>query len=648
MKINKIEIQNYRSFEDMTIYPGNIMALVGRNNSGKSNILKALELFFESSTKLVDKECYHHNQTSREIIITVTFTGLNAWEISQLSPWMYDEQLIVRRKIICKEEESSYEISTVAITKVPQQEWLQTDKINGENISQWWDNKGELKIGSIDFAKQLGSTKPRVGDWKNVAIAFINANKPDINWIVVERENPAGYANVLKGTLPEYIFIPAVRDVTEEAKVTKTNPFGKLINSLLGKTTTLQKSLLDDKLGEIEKLLNRSESDDRISEIRNLECSLTKYISDIMECDVEIEMRLPRLQEIFGEAKIYADDGIRTTIETKGNGMQRSMIFSILRTYVDLTRQQEFSEGEKQRTTIFAIEEPELYLHPQSQRTLMSVLNQIGSGNDQVFYSTQSNLFVDIRYFDNICILRREKKNDRYCSCSMQLFMSDLVDDLKARKGIDGTAEIFRELYAHVFNPLINEGFFADKVVLVEGPSEQYSLPIYADIMGHENYNFDRHNISVIHSEGKGQMDRLLRIFNGFKIPTYCWFDGDKTNDDSEIKNKTLELLELLGDPVADINDIQTKVTNKYAVMGKKFEDTLREELADYENIVSQATKEIVPATKPLIHRYIANTLKKRVDEGEQPENVLPASIIRIVKAIKDVSYSGTILRKTE
>ena len=81
-------------------------------------------------------------------------------------------------------------------------------------------------------------------------------------------------------------------------------------------------------------------------------------MSELMDCDIEIEMTMPQLREVFGAAKIYADDGVRTTIETKGHGMQRSMIFTILRAYAELTHVQKAGEKAEERTTIFAIELP--------------------------------------------------------------------------------------------------------------------------------------------------------------------------------------------------------------------------------------------------------------------------------------------------
>ena len=642
MKIQKIETKNYRSLHNLTIYPEDILALVGRNNSGKSNLIKALELFFEGSIRLINDECFYNHKPEEPIEILITFEQLSDWEREQFEPWMDEDKLVVGREIVCAGADS-YTINNLAITKVPEPEWLREDIISGEKITEWWSNKDELKINGVEFGVELGTTKPTVVKWKEAVKKFLDEHRNEIPWKKERRENPKGYPGVLKGALPEFIHIPAVRDISEEAKVGKTNPFGQLINSVLVKISGEQKDAISKQLKEIEKRLNRSEEGERITEIKNIEARLNKLMSELMDCDIEIEMAMPQLREVFGAAKIYADDGTRTTIEGKGHGMQRSMIFTILRAYAELAHVQKAGEKAEERTTIFAIEEPELYLHPQSQRTLMSVFREIASGRDQVIYSTQSSIFVDISHFDHICIMRREKRDESYESYPTQLSISTMIEDLKARKGVDATEEGIREQYSHAFNPMINEGFFADKVVIVEGPSEQYALPIYADAFG---YNLDRINISVVHSDGKGQMDRLLRVFNGFKIPTYLWFDGDKNDEDKDVRDKTLELLELLGDPVEKIEDVKTKVSDRYAILEYKLEETLKDELVDYEKLVQQAVKSLGPTGKPLKHRFIANTLKRRIDNGESPEDVLPETIIKIVKKIQELSYSGSILQK--
>jgi predicted ATP-dependent endonuclease of OLD family len=642
MKIEKIEIKNYRSLGNLTVYPKDIMAFVGRNNSGKSNVIKALQLFFEASTRLLSEECFFNHDTEQPIEITITFSNLSDWERDQFNPWMNGDKLVVGREIVCGESDS-YSINNIAIVAIPEHEWLQKEKITSEKITEWWSCKERLMLNEISFTEELGSSKPSVSRWKEISESFLEKHGSIVSWKEEIRKNPKGYPGVLKGSLPEFIYIPAVRDISEEAKVAKANPFGQLINSVLEKISTEQRELISEELKEIQKRLNRSGGGSRIAEIKDVEDRLNRLLSELMECDIEIEMNLPQLKEVFGGARIYADDGVRTAIETKGHGLQRSMIFTIMRAYAELAHIQKAEKKAKERSTLFAIEEPELYLHPQSQRTLMSVFKKITGGRDQIIYSTHSSLFVDIAYFDEICIMRREKNESKYESYPTQLSMHDMLEDLKARKGIIGTDQGMREQYANAFNPIVNEGFFADKVVIVEGPSEQYALPLYADALG---YNLDRNNISVVHLDGKGQMDRLLRIFNGFRIPTFVWFDGDKNNSDKDVQKKTLELLELLGDPIERIEQVKTKVSDSFAVLEDNFEEMLKKEVNEYENLVEKSTNVLGPTGKPLKHRFIASSLKVRVNSGESTQDILPSTIISIVEKIKKLKYSGCILRK--
>lgn len=643
MKIRKFQIQHYRSLREATIYPSDILALVGRNNSGKSNVLKAHRLFFDGTVRGVSDETFYNHDTNSPIRIVATFDDLSDWEMKQFGPWMDNKTLTVGRQIRCVGE-GSYEISTLAVKRVPDCEWLDEEVISGEKIKEWWGNKETLKIGALDFGALLGDKQPKVGEWKTKAAEFIKQHAQEIPLIEKEIENPKGYPGVLKGALPEFLFVPAVRDVTDEATVSKTSPFGLLINSVLEKISGEQKDLISGRLKEIERLLNRG-TEGRIAEIQQVENRLNKLMSELMDCDIEIEMGLPQLKEVFRETKVYANDGLRTTIETKGHGLQRSMIFTILRAYAEIAHLQKAGEQAEQRSTVFAIEEPELYLHPQFQRTLMGVFRQISSGRDQVFYSTQSSLFIDIASFDDICIMRRPSDAHGFFSSPTQLLVKQLIEDLKVRKGIDVTEVGIREQYANVFNPMINEGFFADKVVIVEGPSELYSLPIYSQLL---SYDLDRNNVAVVHGDGKGQMDRLLRIFNGFEIPTYLWFDGDKANSDAEVKRKTKELLSLMGSPIDDIGELQTTISDTFAVLEENYETSMRAEVQDYEEMIAEAAEVLGPVGKPLRQRWIARKIAGKASDGDAPEVVVPETIRGIVEKVKQLSFTGTILQTVQ
>ncbi|WP_163392677.1 ATP-dependent nuclease [Enterovibrio norvegicus] len=79
LKIQRIEIKNFRSIRNLTITPNQLAVLVGKNDSGKSNVLRALNLFFNGKTdqdKDLDFKVDHNifnlpNRRAKEIIVKV-------------------------------------------------------------------------------------------------------------------------------------------------------------------------------------------------------------------------------------------------------------------------------------------------------------------------------------------------------------------------------------------------------------------------------------------------------------------------------------------------------------------------------------------------------------------------------------------------
>ena len=364
-------------------------------------------------------------------------------------------------------------------------------------------------------------------------------------------DNPKGYAGVLKGTLPFFVLVPAVRDVTEESKGTKSSPFGKLLFAILDTVTQEKRAKIECILAEISKQMNRSGGNERVPLIADTEKQLNTLLNDFfIGCDLEIEFETPTLEVLLSAPKLYVDDGFRNAVENKGHGLQRAIIFTILRRYAEHITSS--VEGKK-RNLILAVEEPELYMHPQAQRTIRRVFRKIAEGGDQVIFSTYSSLLVDVAYFDEIIRLESicEKTDGKKTTASRagQLPMARMIQDFETRfpnlRG-NATHESMRELYSHAYNPRRNEGFFASKIILVEGITEEYSLPIYGDAL--PNCAFDPQGISVVECGGKGAMDRIFRIFNELHIPCYILFDYDSGNSDKNIIDKSKELLALAGE----------------------------------------------------------------------------------------------------
>ncbi|MHA1900208.1 MAG: ATP-dependent nuclease, partial [Promethearchaeota archaeon] len=75
MKIKKVAITNFRTIKQAEFYLYPYMVFVGKNNSGKSNIMKALDVFFGRKPTIDDFRLEGKNRES-EMSITLTFTDL--------------------------------------------------------------------------------------------------------------------------------------------------------------------------------------------------------------------------------------------------------------------------------------------------------------------------------------------------------------------------------------------------------------------------------------------------------------------------------------------------------------------------------------------------------------------------------------------
>lgn len=82
LHITKVDVRNFRSVRNLSLSPGELAVLVGKNDSGKSNVLRALNLFFNGRTMPADGldfEIDHNvfnnpNRRAKEISIKLEIT----------------------------------------------------------------------------------------------------------------------------------------------------------------------------------------------------------------------------------------------------------------------------------------------------------------------------------------------------------------------------------------------------------------------------------------------------------------------------------------------------------------------------------------------------------------------------------------------
>jgi putative ATP-dependent endonuclease of the OLD family len=327
---------------------------------------------------------------------------------------------------------------------------------------------------------------------------------------------PTGASASISALLPEPIYIPAVKNLTDDLKTTQSTSFGRLLGLLLDDMAP-DLAEITRALGQLNQFFNREEragavADHRHEKVRELETSVEGFLKENFPL-VKVELRVPppELRTILNSAQILIDDGSKDLVDNKGDGIKRSLTFALLQCYVQRLRRGNGAEGAGRAPLMFLFEEPELYLHPKSQRILFSTLERI-SADYQVVVTTHSPLFFApgaTASFVRVAKVPAEPKP---------------IGRLRAVNfdRDNPKAEVFR--MARFENA--DAAFFSRRVVLFEGESDDAFFKHVAKILNPE-WDFDAKNVAMVRVSGKGNFQRFRSFFEAFGIEVKIVADLD-------------------------------------------------------------------------------------------------------------------------
>lgn len=510
MKLRWLHIQGFRSIRDIDFEVDDFLCFIGQNNHGKSNIFQALDLFFSSGTRGVTPDIFFRSPTEavKEVVIEARFEDLSQAEMEKLGPWTVDEVLTVSKKYWIGDGKP--QVSYEALMKLPKDEWLQEDFENYNDRSV---------VSELPIAKFLPESGRITKQAYKEAVQRYIENHPNVEYTEERRENPAGYKPVLDGYLPEFHLVPAVRDVTEETKTSGATLLSRLLTVVISRIARQNPTFkrLEDTVQEIKTLIEGKTPEEKLVEIRELEDRLEQELSP-WDVGLSIGVEAPNIERVFQlGTSITLDDGIPTGVDEKGHGLQRYLIFALMRVWATEARRAQTVEDReiRERSHVFAFEEPELFLHPQMCRATYESLKQI-SRTDQILVCTHSPHFIDMEDYHSIVIVR---KPNLEIGTNVQRVQRELFDGEKKRQ--------FNMV--RFFNPDRNELFFGRKVILTEGATEKTVLPLLAKRVG----VFD-HSVSIIDRGSKFNLTLFMDVLNAFCIPYLVIHDEDPI--DPELK----------------------------------------------------------------------------------------------------------------
>jgi len=512
MRLRKLYIKGFRSIREISIDVDDFLCLIGQNNHGKSNIFYALDLFLSSSAKTIYPDIFFRSPSEKteEIIIQGQFENLTQAELDKLGPWTVSGKLTVSKKYWI-DEDGKPQVSYEALMKLPQEDWLR------EDFESYNDRETVNSLPISEFLPGTGRITKQV--YKDAVRRYIETYQDQIQWVEERRVNPAGYKQVLDGYLPEFYLIPAVKDITEETKTSGTTLLSKLLNVIISRIAKQNPAFqrLQNTVQEIKTLIVGESPEQKLAELKEIEERLKQELGP-WDVGLSIGIEAPDIEKVFQlGTSITLDDGIPTGVDEKGHGLQRYLIFALMRVWAAEARRLQTEEAReiRERSHIFAFEEPELFLHPQMCRATYESLKQI-SATDQVFLCTHSPNFVDMEDYRHIVMVR---KSSLETGTVIQRVQEELFAGEKKKQ--------FNMV--RFFNPDRNELFFARKVVLVEGATEKAILPFLARCIG----CFD-HKVSIIDCGSKFNLTLFMGVLNAFRIPYQVIHDEDPL--DPELK----------------------------------------------------------------------------------------------------------------
>ena len=519
MKIKKISITNFRSIKSQTIFfpESGILALVGPNNAGKSNILRSIENILGDSW----------------------FSGDKA-EINDY--FMHDKNNAIKIEIDFNDDKK--------VTFDSKETW---PKYFDERGKQIYPKNGNVKI---DFP-----------------CTYLSAN----------------------------------RDLAKNMQFRSYELMGKIAKAFNDKIEKETKNELEKKFAEVMSIL------DKVQDFSNFKADFSIYFNELQSDSpykLKVDFKAFSPLNYFKTINILANDSsVNEEFDIEpvelGEGNKSLMLFALIRSYA--------KNFKKEATGILAIEEPEIYLHPQARRHLYQIFKDIVKDSDiQIVYTTHSPDFLSTEEFSSVGLVSKDSKE----GTKVKIITEENLVRFSISTGVPKEKtdiNNIKEFYATTSNYKLNEGFFAKHLILVEGETEELCFPLLLERLG---LNYYASGISIIGVSGKNQLPKYWRLFKAFGMKLSIVFDSDGDNINKNfISCFKCKESDISNHNIVKIKKIECEGQNLF-VFEKDFETALKKDFNDdnkwleYEKKANCKIKPIkTGAQKGAIAKFICKTI---------------------------------------
>ena len=606
MRLVRAHIKNFRAICDLAVDIGQHTVLIGPNGVGKSCVLKGIDKFFSKSAN-VSIEDFHEKNTQEPIEITLTFKEFSPKELEVFGSKIHNDEMVVSRLFFsgaASRDNGKYYGLSLRSERLQEIRAIEGAIPKRAALNALAGSEGFEDLAAATNAVQVTENMEA---WE--------AAHPEKCQLFRDDGQFFGFSNVARGSLGKYIsfvFIPAVRDASVDSTEGRGSVISQLIE-LLVKSVVQQREDIRKWQAEASEKYKELVSPENLGELGELAGELSDTLGIFYsDTSVDLTWRPPEdLQVALPLADVsLMEQGYTGPVENKGHGLQRAFIFTLLQHLakaLSVTQDKTEDDGDEpaaepaeepiSHSVILAIEEPELYQHPIKQRHIATVLERISGGHipgvmshTQVILCSHSPHFISTERFDDIRLARREPLQEgQPPQCIVrQVSYEAVIEALDAayQNKIAGHDPEGLKARLHILDETVNEGFFCNTAVLVEGVGDRAALMAVATASA---VDLESKGVAILPGGGKGNLDRPLAIFSLLKIPTYVVFDsdGDKNVGDQK-PHQNLAIQRLCGElePVA----VRSHIGDRFASFDTNLNVVLRAELGEhYEDQVELA-----------------------------------------------------------
>ena len=155
---------------------------------------------------------------------------------------------------------------------------------------------------------------------------------------------------------------------------------------------------------------------------------------------------------------------------------------------------------------VFAIEEPELFLAPQTHRYVRRLIQRLAEGGNQIFFTTHTPGLLSVAALDEVNLVTRDELG---VTSTEQLRAIDVDDAFRVMCEFDAER---------------SELFVSRAAILVEGMTEKIAFPFVFRALGHDA---DREQISIVECGGKSNIPLFVEICKRAGVPYVVVHDSD-------------------------------------------------------------------------------------------------------------------------